>query len=305
VHSRLITGRMSEVLARLQSIKVIYTDLDNTLLGPKSSIFIAPDNTYTLEPARALLAVVEAGIDIVVVSGRNDYQLREICRVLGLENYIAELGCLLFYNQGREAVKNYHYPVPEGKTLHRAIADSGAPAFLLEHFKGRLEYHTPWSKNQKCTHLFRGFIDVHLANGLLATEGFSDLRMVDNGGSRSQGALAPLPEIRVYHLLPKDTNKASAIIADQERRGLSFQETIALGDSLADLEMAGAVGAFFLVADGVSDNPQLSAEFMTYKNAYLTTQKMGLGWAEVAGLVLRGRSAPDSSSGSFLDITIE
>lgn len=289
VRSRVIAGQMSEMLTRLQGIKVIYTDLDNTLLGPKSSIFIAPDKTYTLEPARALLAVVEAGIDVVVISGRNDYQLREICRVLGLENYIAELGCMLFYDQGREAVKNYHYPVPAGKTLHRAIADSGAPAFLLEHFKGRLEYHTPWSKNQKCTHLFRGFIDVHLANGLLAIEGFNNLRVVDNGGSRSQGDLEPLPEIRVYHLLPKDTNKASAIIADQERRGLSFEETIALGDSLADLEMAGAVGAFFLVADGIGDDSRLSAEFMTYRNTYLTTQKMGLGWAEVARLVLKSR----------------
>lgn len=288
MRSRLITDQTPEVLARLQDVKVIYTDLDNTLLGPKGSIFSAPDNIYTLEPARALLALVEAGIDVVIISGRNDYQLREICRLLGLKSYIAELGCMLFYDQGREAVKNYRYPVPEGFTLHRAIADSGAPAFLLERFKGQLEYHTPWSQNQKCTHLFRGFIDVREANGLLAAEGFGNLRLVDNGGGHSKGKPAPLPEIRVYHLLPRDTNKATAIIADQKRRGVGPEETIALGDSLADLEMAGAVGTFFLVADGISDNSQLSAEFMTYKNSFLTTEKMGLGWAEVAGLVLRG-----------------
>lgn len=288
MHSRLISDQSLDILARLGKTKVIYTDLDNTLLGPKSSIFIAPDKTYTLAPARALLAVIEAGVDVVIVSGRNDAQLREICRILGLENYIAELGCIIFYNQGREPVKNYHYPVPDGATLHRAIADSGAPAFLLRHFKGRLEYHTPWSRNQKCTHLFRGHIDVRLANGLLATEGFSDLRLVDNGGSRSQGNLAPLPEIRVYHLLPKMTNKASAIMTDQQRRNIGIDESIALGDSLADLEMASAVGTFFLVADGISDNSQLSSDFMTYENAYLTTEKMGLGWAEVAGLVLGG-----------------
>jgi len=50
--------------------------------------------------------------------------------------------------------------------------------------------------------------------------------------------------------------------------------------------MASAVGAFFLVADGVEDNAQLNGELMTYNNAFLTTKKMGLGWAEGAGLIV-------------------
>ena len=286
MRGRLITSQLPHLRERLTKVTVVYTDLDNTLLGPQSSIFMTPDEKYSLEPARSLLNLIEAGVDVVLISGRNNYQLREIARLLGLKNYVAELGCLIFYDQGREVVTNYNYPVPEGKTLHQAIADSGAPDFLLGHFQGRLEYHTPWSSNQKCTHLFRGLVDVRLANSLLAAEGFRDLRIVDNGTSRSQGNLMPLPEIRVYHLLPKDTNKASAIMVDQERRRLAQEETIALGDSLADLEMASAVGAFFLVADGVEDNAQLNGELMTYNNAFLTTKKMGLGWAEVAGLIV-------------------
>jgi len=289
MHMRLVTDNLPRLRERLRQVKVVYTDLDNTLLGPKSSIFIAPDGRYSLEPARALLAVIEADIDVVLVSGRNDYQLREIARLLGLRNYISELGCMLFYDGGREAIANYDYTVPDGMNLHEAIAASGAPEFLLEHFQGRLEYHTPWSKNQKCTHLLRGLVDVRLANSLLAGEGYEGLRLVDNGGSRSAGNLVPLPEIRVYHLLPKGTNKASAIVSDQEKRGFMPSDSIALGDSLADLEMASAVGSFFLVADGISDNPQLNGELMTYENTYLTTQKMGMGWAEVARLVVPGR----------------
>lgn len=286
MRDRLVLNNLERLHKTLSRVKVVYTDLDNTLLGPGSSLFMTPDHQYSLVPATSLVNLISSGVDVVLVSGRNNSQLREISRVLGLSNYIAELGCLLYYDGGRQIVENYDYPVPEGKSLHEAISAGGAPDFLLRHFEGRLEYHTPWAQRQTCTHLFRGLIDVHLANALLATEGFADLRIVDNGASRSPGSLVPLPEIRVYHLLPKDTNKASALILDQKNRGFLPEETIAMGDSLADMEMAGAVGAFFLVADGVADNPQLNGELLTYKNAYLTSQKMGLGWAEVAGLIV-------------------
>lgn len=291
MHERLIANQSRHLTKTLKDIKVVYTDLDNTLLGPKSSIFLTPDHKYSLEPARSLLHVIASGIDVVLVSGRNDSQLREISRLLGLKNYISELGCELFYDRGYEIVTNYHYPVPEGKTLQEAIADSGAPSFLLKHFSGRLEYHTPWAKNQKCTHLFRGLIDVASANKLLVSEGLNDLKIIDNGKSRTQGNLIPLPEIHVYHLLPKDTNKASAIIVDRTKRGFKREETISLGDSLADLEMADAVAAFFMVTDGIADDHHLNSELLLRKNAYLTTKKMGLGWAEVAGLIVPEQSA--------------
>jgi predicted mannosyl-3-phosphoglycerate phosphatase (HAD superfamily) len=272
--------------AEAKQIKVIYTDLDNTLLGPGASLFLGPDQQYSLEPARALVALMRAGIDLVPVSGRNNAQLREVCRLIGLQNYIAELGCLLFYGQGREVFVNHDFPIPPNRTLHQAITDTGAPALLLDRFRGRLEYHTPWSNQQECTHLFRGFIDANQANNLLAGEGFYDLRIVDNGRCRAVGTLGALPEIHAYHLLPKDASKASAIRADQRERGFARQETIALGDSRADLEMADAVGSFFLVSDNFSAEPELAREIARCENAYVTSRKMGLGWAEVASLLV-------------------
>jgi len=267
-------------------LKVVYTDLDNTLLGPDASLFLGPDRRYSLEPARALVALLSAGVEITPVSGRNNAQLHELARLTGLRSYIAELGCLIFYEQGREVFANHDFPVPEGWNLRQAVADSGAPALLLDSYDGRLEYHTPWSEKQECTHLFRGLIDVEEANKLLAQNGFSGLRLVDNGRCRSSDTLARLPETHAYHLLPRKAGKASAIRADQKRRGLSPKETVAFGDSLADLEMAEAVGSFFLVRNDISADPALTSALGDYSNVYSTTNSMGVGWAEAVSLLL-------------------
>ncbi len=270
----------------LSGIKVVYTDLDNTLLGPGGSIFAAPDRSFNITPAASLMKLLESGVDVVIVSGRNLNQLREITRLLGLKNYISELGCLVSYSDTREIVENYDFPVPEGKTLHEAITESGAPAFLLKNFSDRLEYHEPWSANQTCTHLLRGRVDVETINNLLQSSGFEGLRIVDNGGIQSAGNLLLDQGARVYHLLPSTTSKASAIRVDQAKRDLKPEETIALGDSLADIEMAEAVGAFFMVADGVLENSQLKEELNSRENTFLPSKNMGLGWAEVADLIV-------------------
>lgn len=282
---KLVTKYREKIIAGLKNITTIYTDLDNTLLGPRSCLFLAAENKYTLEPATALVNLLQKGIDVVITSGRNSSQLREIVRVLGLNTYISELGCQIYYQQGVECLNNYHFPVKEGQTLFKAIAESGAPELLLTKFKGQLEYHAPWAQHQQCTHLFRGFIDVQEANQLLTKHGFNNLKVLDNGQSRTKGNLKPLPEIKVYHLLPRETSKASAIKVDQQNRNIQPEQCLALGDSLTDLEMATAVGMFFLVANGVGADPEVINQLTAHDNAYLTTEKMGLGWAQVVKLI--------------------
>lgn len=269
-----------------RGLKVVYTDLDNTLLGPDASLFLGPDRQYTIEPARAMVALLDAGVTITPVSGRNHAQLHELARLTGGQSYIAELGCLIYYDQGRQVFANHDFPVPKGKSLRQAVADSGAPALLLDAYSGRLEYHTPWSERQQCTHLFRGLIDIEAANELLAKDGFSGLRLVDNGNCRSSETLEELPETHAYHLLPRAAGKASAIRADQKRRGLSPGETVAFGDSLADLEMAEAVDSFFLVRNDISADSALTNSLKNYDNVYSTTHAMGVGWAEAVSLLL-------------------
>ncbi len=267
-------------------VRAVYTDLDHTLLGPDASLFLGPDRRYSLEPARALVGLLEAGIDVVPVSGRNNTQLKELARLFGLSNYVAELGCATYYEQGRKVVANHSFPVPAGSNLNQAIAASGAPALLLLEYQGLLEYHTPWSTRQECTHLFRGQVDIDEANIRLNDEGFSGLRLIDNGRCRSSTTLNSLPETHAYHLLPSEAGKAAAIRADQKHRNFSPAETIAFGDSLADLEMAAAVGLFFLVRNDLSTQPQIAKTVESIQNVYVTDSTMGLGWAEVVSKLL-------------------
>lgn len=273
----------------LKKTKVVYTDLDNTLLGPQGCLFYTADMRYTLRPAESLVSLAKSGIDVVIISGRNATQLREVSRLLGLKNFIAELGCLISYsNEHEEIFRNYRYPHPIDETLYQAIANAKAPELLLTTYSDRLEYHTPWSKWRECTHLFRGLLDLNKANKLLQKEGFGNLKLIDNGPVRTKGTLTALDEVHAYHLLPTETSKSSAILLDLKTRGLAADETIALGDSLADVDMAAVVGHFFLVGNRVKTDREINNELARYNNVYVTEERMGLGWAEVAQLIVGG-----------------
>ena len=273
--------------AKLKNVKAIYTDLDNTLLGPGGCFFCDSNRELTLTPASSLIDIIRAGIDVIIISGRNAVQLREITRLMGLRNFIAELGCLISYNNEQEEIfRNYQYKHPIDKTLYQAIAGSRVPELLLTTYPEQLEYHTPWSRQRECTHLFRGVIDTAEANALLENNGFLGLKLIDNGQVRTKGTLIHLDSVHAYHLLPSETSKASAILLDRMTRGLAAEEVIALGDSLADIEMASAVGHFFLVRDHVKADENLSREIARYDNIYMTDERMNLGWAEVARMII-------------------
>src|SRR5438309_849409 len=62
--------RAAEHLAELVTslrVRTVYTDLDGTLLGPGGSLFATPAGPNR-EPAEAVAALLEASIDLVVVS---------------------------------------------------------------------------------------------------------------------------------------------------------------------------------------------------------------------------------------------
>ena len=67
---------------------------------------------------------------------------------------------------------------------------------------------------------------------------------------------------------------------------MAAEEVIALGDSVADIEMASAVGSFFLVREHVQADENLRREIARYDNIYITDEQMNLGWAEVARIII-------------------
>jgi HAD superfamily hydrolase (TIGR01484 family) len=274
------------VSSLISKLRVIYTDVDGTLLGPGGCLFLSAKREFTLVPAQTIVSALKRGIDIVLVSGRNREQLNEDARVLGFKNFISELGAEIVYDLGKRIVPNIGDFKMTETTVYETIEKRGAPRVLLERYRGELEYHTPWQVGRYYTHLLRGFVNVNEVDSFLAEKGFADLKLVDNGRISTVSPTLKVKEVRAYHLLPKSIDKASALRLDQKERSIRKDETIAVGDSWADLPLASEVGALFIVANGIKEDKTLASKITEYDNIFVTREEKGLGWAEAVKLVL-------------------
>jgi len=232
-------------LRALPPIEVVYTDLDNTLLGPGGSLLTAADGTPSARPARALVDAKAAGITIVPVSGRGMRQLRNDVRLMGLHDCIAEAGAVIL----RDEQTRYEWgqcPRDLAANPHDALVESGAVTALLDAFAGDLRHFEPWHRGREGGHLFHGIVDTTRADEVLAAAGCGWAFLRDNG--RTGGWEGR--DVSAYHLLPRGVGKAPAVAGDIASRGLHRDCTAAIGDSREDLTMAPEVGVFFLVANG-------------------------------------------------------
>lgn len=276
---------------RLAGVRVVYTDMDGTMLGPRGSFLHGPDGSTSLEPARALLAALEADVDIVPASGRALRGLQTDARLLALPNVIAEMGALIGYDFGREVVENFG-ATPRAGQPAAIMEEDGAVALVLERFAGRLEHHTPWSGWRECTQLFRGLVDVAEADDALARAGFDWLTLHDNGRLHGDYLGIPKGQARAYHLQPRGVSKGSAVALDRARRGFARAETAAIGDAHADLHLADEVGTMIIVRDAVEHDPTLADAVLVRENVLVTDRPQNLGWADVVEACARGGEAP-------------
>ena len=185
-------------------VRCLYVDLDGTLLGAGGAVTRDGEGGFTLLGIRALEACHRAGALVCAMSGRPRTVLHDDARILGLDDYIFEAG-------GGFAVGDELHWLAEPDT-HERITASGAPDLLLERYRGRLEPHTPYSEGREVSHILRGHIDVEEARALLHERGHDDLRLIDNGEAHHHSAaLAGLPSVRLYHLLPVGVSKPAGV----------------------------------------------------------------------------------------------
>jgi HAD superfamily hydrolase (TIGR01484 family) len=256
-------------------IRCVYTDLDGTLVGRGASLFRTADGEFTLLAARALEACHRAGVEVVIKSGRRRAQVMEDARLLGQTSYIFELGAAMVID-GETTFLTGDLEPRDGSTVHEQIAATGAPRVVLDAYEGRLEYHAPFHLGREVSHVFRGSVDAHGANELLAAEGHSALRLVDNGEIG--------PSTHTYHLVPGGVSKARAVAAHMRARGYAREECVAVGDSREDLAVAEVVGRMFLVANAVAGDTS------RYSNVEHTEGAMTEGFYEAVIRSLAERS---------------
>jgi phosphoglycolate phosphatase len=267
-------------------LRCVYTDLDGTLLGHRSSLFRDAEGGFSLAQARALEACHRAGAEVVIMSGRREPQVHEAARLMGQTSYIYEAGCA-FAIEGETTLMTGEMAPNEDGTIYEQIEARGIPKLLFERFEGRLEYHSPWHHGRVLSHLFRGKVDVAEANRLLEADGHDDLRLLDNGaiGRPMEG----LDVTHVYHLVPKEASKAGAAEIHMRARGYEPEQCIAVGDSLEDLDVAHVVGHFFVPANGPERDPRLREAITQLDNVTVTEGRMGDGFYEAVVSTLAER----------------
>ena len=268
--------------------RCLYLDLDGTLLGRGASLLHDGEGSVSIDGVRAVQACLRAGVEVVLMSGRRRAQVFEDARLLGQSSFIFEAGACVVLD-GEE-----HWLTgalePGELTIAEQIERSGAPALLLERYAGRLEYHEPWHTEREVSHLFRGLVDALEVDRALAQHGHEDLRLVDNGAvSRRSEALAELPQVRGYHLVPASASKAGAVAFHRRARGYAREESFAVGDSREDLACAAHVDTFWLVANAVERDPAMMEAVAAHGNVRITEAGHGPGVYEavLSQLVVR------------------
>jgi hydroxymethylpyrimidine pyrophosphatase-like HAD family hydrolase len=259
-------------------VRCVYLDLDGTLLGPGGSLLRGADGRFALDGVRALEACWRAGVEIVLYSGRRRTSVFEDSRLIGSSSYIFEIGCGLVLDGELEWLTDGVVPSPEAGTIYEQVERSGAPALLLDRYAGRLEYHTPWSRDRDVSHLFRGAIDMAEVQQLLGGAGYDWLRLVDNGVVRAASEqMAGLPVIHAYHLIPAGASKVRAVARHMQARGYARADCIAIGDSREDMEASQVVDTFWLVANALEHDPALGSELAGRPGARIASEPYGAG----------------------------
>lgn len=263
------------------SIRCLYLDLDGTLLGRRASLLHDGEGGVSIDGVRAVQACLRAGVEVMLMSGRRRVQVAEDARLLGQDSYIFEAGACVVLEGEEHWLTGDRWNIgqqPGELTIAEQIELSGAPALLLDRYEGRLEYHEPWHAEREVSHLFRGLVDAFEVDRLLADRGHENLRLVDNGVvSRRSEALAALPHVRGYHLVPAGASKAGAVAFHRRARDYSREECFAVGDSREDLACAAHVDAFWLVANAVQRDPSMGEAIAAWENVRVADAGYGAG----------------------------
>ncbi len=224
------------------------------------------------------------------MSGRRRVQVAEDARLLGGSSFIFEAGaCLVLDGEEHWLTGSL---LPGELTIFEQVEAAGAPALLLDSYAGRLEHHEPWHTGREVSHLFRGLVDAAEVDALLAAHGHDDLRLVDNGVvQRRSEALAALPHVRAYHLVPRGASKAGAVALHSRARGYAREETFAIGDSREDLACADVVGSFWLVGNAVERDPTIRDAIGGRGNVRIAAAGHGPGVYEAVVETLMGSAA--------------
>lgn len=291
------TGELRDRLAR---VRYLFTDLDATMLAPGSCALKGNDGAPSLTLVQAIVDLAHAGIEIIPCSGRNRTMLQEDARILGFNAYIGEMGGLLMLdlkaNRWEYFCGDMAFDAASGLTPHQVMERTGVTDRIIERWPGRIEYHNDMStgyKYREVTVGLRGEVPDAEVQAMLDEAGLG-LVWANNGYLThvSRPTTLDLGEDgpgRAFNILPAGLNKGRGIERFCELRGIDPAETLAIGDSESDFEVAPYVGTFVCVENALRD-PAAPALIEARDNVYVARGEVVDGWAYMARTLLAARA---------------
>jgi len=236
-----------DIKSNISEVKVIYTDLDGTMLNQRGCLIMDDEDNYYFGALEQLKILFSKNIDVVLVSGRSKTQLKYNAQMMNLKNYISEHGSEVVYDLEREV----HATFDKNK-LKYSFADLGPDlealvGLLKKAFPMQIHYEAAWNRGRYANILFLGEIDLNKANKLLEKNGYGDSVIINNGPTALFPTNLNVNKVYIYNLMPKGIDKSIGVKLDKKIRKFSRKNCIALGDSLEDLKMAGEVSYLFLM----------------------------------------------------------
>ena len=276
-----------EIRKNIGGIKVVYTDLDGTILNNKGCLIMDDDGNYYLEALEQLENLVSKNIDVVLVSGRNRMQLKYNAQMMNLKNYIAEIGSEVVYDLGREVNMTYNKSILKYDFASLGPDLEAVVSLLKEEFPMQIDYKAEWNRYRFTNVLFLGHVDLVKANRLLEENGYGDYLLINNGPTALYPTNLNVDKVYFYNLMPKGIDKSSGLKLDKKIRHFSIKNCIALGDSIEDLKMAGEVYYFFLMNNNLEEEKDILEILPDYKNVYISEKKMNRGWSEIISYLFK------------------
>lgn len=251
------------------SIKLIALDLDDTLL--RADLSISGANRQALQDAE------NAGIEIVLASGRNYISMTEYTLLLGLNRQ----GNYLICSNGAETLEADTGRIVEqlrfsGEFCHEIAADIEEHGFPWQVYMNGKIYCSeinPWALRDK--HLTGQPVELAPGKDILFRDG--QVKFVIPGEPARIARLyaefaatyadrAEVMTSKPYflELLPPGADKGSALSRLTSRLGISMTSVMAIGDAMNDLGMVKASGYGCAPANAL-DTVKAAARFVSEK----------------------------------------
>lgn len=237
-------------------IKCVFFDVDGTLLSHRTGC--VPESAV-----RALRKLREAGIQVVMSTGRHRLELEELpMERLAFDGYVTLNGQIIYDNEW-DLLREYPIAGEAKDCLIELFERRDIPLILVERDDIYINYVNDYVRRvQKDIMSSIPRVGVYHGNDIFLAVAYVD-------GAAGDGFAAHLPGLRVtrWHsqavdITPADGGKVRGIAYYLEQNGILPEESMAFGDSENDIEMLEFAGVGVAMGNA-DDEVKRAADFVT------------------------------------------